>query len=66
MVKYKLIFLYAILHVICFIIEVYRYKHGSLNLKFFISDGLMDMTYMILGWDLIAAIILVGAWIFAP
>lgn len=54
------------LHVISFIIEVYRYKHGHWNLKFFISDGMMTMTYILLVWDLVFGILMILIWAVKP
>lgn len=63
---YRIIFLYIALHVISFIVEVYRYKHSHWNLKYFISDEMTTMTYILLVFDLIAVILLILIWAFAP
>ena len=54
------------LHVISFIVEVYRYKHSNWNWRYFISDEMMTMTYLLLVWDLIAVIVMIFVWAFSP
>lgn len=63
---YRIIFLYILLHVISFIVEVYRYKHSNWNLKFFIKDEMMTMTYILLIIDALVATVIVIVWAVKP
>ena len=63
---YRIIFLYVMLHVISFIIEVYRYKHSHWNFRYFIQDGMTTMTYILLVWDLVFGIIMILVWAVKP
>lgn len=63
---YRIIFLYVMLHVISFIVEVYRYKHSHWNFRYFIYDGMTTMTYLLLTFDLFAVIVMIHVWAFTP
>lgn len=69
-VMLRFIFVWVMLHIILFFVEMYRYKHSNWSWYGFKNDGMLEITYVILSIDKvgigIAIIMLIGYWIFQP
>ena len=69
-VIFRFSIVWLLLHIILFLIEMYRYKHSNWSLYGFKNDGMLDITCIILDVDLIGfsvgIVMLIGYWIFQP
>lgn len=69
-VLFRFIFVWITLHIILFFVEMYRYKHSNWSWYGFKNNGMLEITYIILGIDTagsaIGIITLIGYWIFQP
>ena len=61
---------WALLHIILFFVEWYRYEHGNWSWYGFKNDGMLGITYIILFFDKIGVIITIimglGYWTLQP
>lgn len=61
---------WIVLHIILYFVEKYRYKHSNLSWYGFKEEGMLAITYFVLGIDIIGGmtIILMGLiyWILQP
>lgn len=66
----KLLVIWIALHIILYFVEKYRYKHSNLSWYGFKEDGMLAITHLVLGIDIIIGmtIILIGLvyWILQP
>ena len=62
----RIIGLYIALHIICFIIEAYRYKNSHWSFKYFIEYETLLITYLLLMCDVVIVIVMILAWAFKP
>ena len=69
-VIFRFIFVWLMLHIILFFVERYRYKHSSWSWYGFKENGMLDITYIVLGIDIVCScigiIMSIGYWIFQP
>lgn len=69
-VIFRFIFVWFMLHIILFFVEMYRYKHSHWSWYGFKNEGMLAITYIILAIDTvgisIAIIVGLGYWIFQP
>lgn len=63
---YRLVFVLIIAHIICFIIEVLRYRNNNWNLKHFVNNEMMTMSYFLLLIDAFILIAIVLFWALQP
>ncbi len=62
----RIIGLLIALHIICLIIEAYRYKKSHWNFKHFIENEMLLITYFLLMLDLVIGIVMILSWAFQP
>ena len=69
-VAFRFTFVWIILHIILFFIEMYRYKHSSWSWYGFKNNGMLNITYFIVFIDSvgisIAIVLGLGYWILQP
>lgn len=69
-VLFRFIFVWIILHIILFFVEMHRYKHSSWSWHGFRNNGMLDITHIILCIDTMGACVgitmLIGYWILQP
>ena len=69
-VAFRFTFVWIILHIILFFIEMYRYKHSNWSWYGFKNNGMLNITYFIVFIDSvgisIAIVLGLGYWILQP
>lgn len=67
---FRFAIVWSVLHIILFFVERYRYKHSHYSWYGFKNDGMLDITYFILGIDktgaIVAILMALGYWILQP
>ena len=63
---YRIIALVVILHIILFFAEFREYKRSNFNLPYFLSDGMGNMTYLVLTIDLFIIFGAIIVWAISP
>ena len=62
----RLIFVYVLLHIICFFVEWYRFTHSNWSWKGFKDNGMLDISYILMISDILGSIAFVVYWILQP
>lgn len=66
----RLAFVWIVLHIILFFVEMYRYKHSNLSWYGFKNVGMLEITYCVLAIDTLGIGIAImsglGYWVFQP
>jgi len=63
---YRLIGLYFALHIILFIVELYKYKHSIYSWNEFKNEGMYGFTYLLIFFDMLMIFVLILAWALWP
>ena len=62
----RFVFVYTLVHIILFFVELYRYKHSTWSWHDFKKYGMLDITYFVGILDKTLGFLIIVGWILQP